>query len=135
MIYPISFFTSALSLSVCSFSKKRWAKTIFFIIAVAIPILIATFRSESNGIDVRVYVKPYANYAINSPSFGNYLSYMLNQHVELGYSLINYVGAKYLGGLSGVFFLCQIITIIPVYLRLLECDDTPVFVSSIILLI
>lgn len=133
MIYLICFFLSSLTLSLSVKRQSEWVRSILFVISIAILVILATIRSPEVGIDVRVYVAPYCKIALNSISFLSYLAYILSIGVEPGYAILNYVGAKLGGGLSGVFALIAIFSILPVYARLYEIrEKAPVFVSSML---
>lgn len=114
---------------------KKISGKVLFIIAALIPIILATIRSSEVGIDVNVYVQPYVRTALNASSFASYFNSMLISGVEVGYALLNYIGAVWLGGLSGVFFLSMLLVIVPIYLRILDYkENIPVWVSTLIYL-
>ena len=135
MIYLICFLLSALLLHGASKKINRISGKILFILAALLPILLATFRSAEVGIDVHVYVQPYVRRALNASSFASYFNNMLTSGVEIGYIFLNYIGAVWLGGLSGVFFLSMLLTIVPVYIRIVgDEDEIPVWVATSIYL-
>lgn len=136
MEYIICFFVSSTLLHSASKCYEKISGKIIWLLAAFLPILMATFRSAKVGIDVMVYVQPYATWAINANSFMSYITYITANGVELGYAILNYIGANYFGGLAGVFFLSALLTIIPVYLRLMDFrDEIPVWESSLIFLL
>lgn len=136
MEYLVCFSVSSLMLNMSSKKfNKLWGK-LFFVLAVSLPILMATFRSVDVGIDVKVYVQPCTRWAINSDSFVSYITLALSNGIEIGYALLTYFGANYLGGISGVFFLSAILIILPIYIRLLDYkEEIPVLISSLIYLL
>lgn len=135
MVYFISFIFSAFLLDVSAHTRKNMIKKTLFVFSVAIPIMLATYRSLRVGTDVRVYVYPYANWAINN-SFIEYLRLALNDAIEPGYILVNYFGANYFGGIAGVFLLTELIIIVPVYRQFLKSkDETPVWLCVMIYLL
>lgn len=135
MIYLVCFAASSFSLHLCSRKKENFIKAILFIIAVAIPVVLATFRSLEIGIDVKFYINPYSQWAINSLNFSEYWSLIIDNSIEFGYALINYIGSVFGGGITGVFFLIELFIIIPVYLRILENKDLPVGIAAMIFLL
>lgn len=130
MIYLACFLISAFFLNLCSKRKRGVLRTTLFMVAVAAPVLLATYRSLNIGIDVRVYIYPYEQWAVNSSSFIGYWSLVVLNSVEWGYALLNYIGANFLGGIGGVFFLIELLVVAPVYVRLLEYKNIPVWLSA-----
>lgn len=136
MEYIICFCISSTLLYSASKDYERARGKIIGLLAALMPIIMATVRSTKVGIDVTVYIQPYAMWAINADSFMSYIAYTLANGVEIGYSILNYIGANYFGGLPGVFFLSSLLTIVPVYSRLMDFrDEIPVWVPSLIFLL
>lgn len=118
----------------CIKNQNRLLRYIWFIIAIAIPVYLASVRSLDVGIDVRVYAYPYARLA-NENNFFRYMSLMFSIGIEPGYSILNFIGEKSLGGICGVFFITQILVITPVYLRLYRKKSKFVFMEAMIYLL
>lgn len=136
MIYLICFLLSAFFLDRASKKINKNSGKFFFVVSVLIPVLLATIRSSEVGIDVKVYVQPYIQLALNDNSLISYFSTMIENGIEIGYILLNYVGAIYLGGLSGVFFLSMLLVILPVYVRILDYkEEIPVWIVTLIFLL
>ncbi len=95
---------------------------------------LAAMRSTDVGIDVKVYVEPYFYIAKRSTGFK---SYIVNAStLEPGYAILNYIGAKFFGNISGIFGLSMIATLVPVYFRLNEMKDSKDrFISFLIYLL
>jgi len=132
MIYVAMFIVSVLCLQWSSKSIRKVGKEILFWIAVALPVLMATFRSNDVGIDVNIYIRPYSVLAQNE-AFASYMVAMLSQQVEVGYAIVNYVGA-HIGGLQGSFFLIELLVILPVYFRISKEKDINVWLAAFIYL-
>ena len=136
MEYLVCFLASSVTLNAASKRLKKYTGKILFLIAILIPVLLATFRTVDVGIDVLVYIQPYANMAINSSSFGSYMFITLSNGIEIGYAVLNYIGAVFLGGLSGVFFLSSLLILIPIYIRILSYkNEIPIWVSILVYLL
>lgn len=136
MEYLLCFSVSSLMLDISSKRIKRIRGKVLFVLAALIPILMATLRSTDVGIDVLVYVQPYASWAINSGSFASYITLAISNGVEIGYAVLNYIGANFFGGLPGVFFLSATLVVVPIYVRIMGYkEEIPVWISSLVYLL
>ena len=136
MEYMVCFITSSFTLNVAAKRINKISGKIIFVLSILIPVLLATFRSIDVGIDVLVYIRPYAEWALNSNSFMSYIILALTSGLELGYAIINYIGAVFFGGLSGVFFLSAVLSIVPVYMRIISYkNEIPVWEAAFIFLL
>ena len=104
--------------------KSRW---ILDVVGILIPLLMATFRTETVGNDVLGYVKPMYLCAYNASNFIGYETALLSQlstrDLEFGFSLIGYIGTKLTGSLCGVFFLYELVMLVFIYLSIRKYND------------
>ncbi len=96
-----------------------WTKKVLIIIALFIPIFLATFRHETVGIDVYTYMKPLYLCTKRSSDIADFFVQMKNdtalQYMDYGYGFIAYVACKFFGTLNGLFFVNELLCMLPVY--------------------
>ncbi len=119
MIYYLTMFSfSAIFLYLAERSSKSLRK-IYTFLGLSLPILLAVIRKDVVGIDVNVYMTPTLEAADNSSSLKGFLQLKsLNNTwgtVDFGYSLIIYFCSKYFFGLHGLFFINELLCLVPVY--------------------
>ncbi len=92
--------------------------------AIALPCILASVRATSVGNDISVYVLPNYNIAEKmSVSIQSFIEFQGVSNCELLFSLLIFLGAK-IGSVSLIFFLTELLIIIPVYYSLwLERDQ------------
>jgi len=118
MIYVINFTLSAMLLDISKRLKSKFLSCFIFMISVLLPVYLATNRSIDVGIDVRVYILPHYSLASSFDSLLNYLLFSFANHLEPGYAVINYLGSRMTGDLRGVFFLIEMLVVLPVYYKI-----------------
>lgn len=120
IIYPITFILSSLFFYLGENLKKN--KKTYMFIGIAIPILIATIRAESVGIDVLTYMKPLYLCSKGADSLTDFFHDLKStpalEYLDYGYALIGYFATKIFHGLWGIFLVNAILCIVPVYLGL-----------------
>lgn len=95
--------------------KKNKIKVghIFSIIIIFLLSVFAGMRDYSVGIDVSIYVVPYFEKAQIS---SNLWQFIIDSNIEPLFGVIIYLNAKYAKDLFYTLFLCQLLTITPIYL-------------------
>lgn len=118
MIYLITFALSSLILFFTE-RQRKCIKYLGVILAISIPIFLATMRSESVGIDVATYMKPLFMCSMRSENLLDFFINMKNdpslEYMEYGYGLISYIASKFTRGLWGIFLVNALLCILPVY--------------------
>lgn len=118
MIYLLAFSVSSFILMI-SDKKSGTKKRILAMIGLSIPILLATFRADTVGVDVGTYVKPMYECIKSSNSLSNYFllikSNISTKDLEWGFIIIGYIFGKFSNSLNGVFFIYELIIIASVY--------------------
>lgn len=123
MIYILVFALSLICFIFAEKCKKR-NKTIFYIftlIAILIPCLLAAFRATTIGTDVKLYIENWFSYANKASSFKQYLNYISS--TEILYLFINYVISIFTNKISVLFFVLQLLTILPLVIALNRSDN------------
>lgn len=125
IVYIIGFSVSTL---LFYFSNKVVKKQQWIIISIAlmIPCLIAGFRADSVGTDVKRYLVQMTDAAISSNGIKDYLNkswYMIWQNLyvsdyEYGFSFLVYIVAKLFKNIYAVQFFIQAFTVVPIYFAL-----------------
>ncbi len=117
MIYLLVFFSSTLIMGVTE-NKHKSIRVAGMILATSLPILLATLRADSVGIDVMTYMKPLYLCSERSESISAFLYNMKQdpalQYLDYGYAFIGYFASKLFGGLWGIFFVNALLCYIPV---------------------
>lgn len=130
-IYLICFLVSCLLLAISSKIQNKKIKIVIVVISILIPCLLAGFRFEEIGTDVRVYVKPLYNCALKAKSFSDYLNfswfsswkYQNVSSYEIGFNFLVYTITKIFSSLQAVLFFIQLFTIVPVYLGICKFKE------------
>lgn len=114
------------SLALLKFSEhiKRGQRYFFIIVALSIPCFLASFRADTIGTDVNVYLVPMYNSAKNSQSFFEYLShgwfhiykYNYVRDYEILFTCLVYITTKVFHSIVAVKFLIQALIIAPIYI-------------------
>ncbi len=128
--YLITFFLSFVFLSLAGREKTKHKKVLVFI-GLLIPCLLAGFRAKNIGTDVRIYLNPLFENALNSNSFGEYLnstfagtwSVKLVSSFEFGFSLLVFLTAKLFHNIHAAMLLIEILIIVPFYKALKKLFD------------
>lgn len=89
------------------------------IVALLIPIMLATLRNETVGIDVYTYMKPLYLCAIESKGLTDFFSIIKNNsqlvYMDVGYALVAFIACKIFHSLQGLFFVNELLCILPLY--------------------
>ena len=135
-IYIATFVSSSLFLYFSSRVKTKRIRSLFAIIALLIPAILAGLRASTIGTDVRVYVVFYYEKALNSSSFIDYFSDLVSSFLsEPGYHLLNYVLSRVFKDYHWGLFFYQLISLILIYLGLKRCErlfQTPVWLGMML---
>lgn len=131
MIYLLTFAVSVLLLLVWSKTrdKNKFYSRACLIIALLLPCILSAVRKTSVGIDTLVYQKPFFDIAKQHASFFSYLKTQ-NTSSEILYHLATWVTARYFN-LSMLFFVLQLLTILPVFLALNKNKNSMITVMGI----
>lgn len=99
-------------------SKNKIEKILFLVLAILIPTLVAAFRSDIIGTDVRTYVEPIQNWANSNNTYSNFINYngtLINGELfnrfEKGYVSLIYFCSKINPSLSFNLFVSELIMI------------------------
>lgn len=76
------------------------------------PCLLAGLRSETVGIDVRVYAVSLFNHAKH---YNNLYAFLKTTDIELFYAILVYITSKFTDNIGLLLFLSQLLTILPLY--------------------
>lgn len=127
MIYLIVF---SISIILFSFWNEKFQRNWILIGLAMLPaILLATYRGDSVGIDILVYVKKYFYIAGKANDFMEY-SKLVN--TEIGYKIINYLVAQITNRLQVLHFLNQILIMFPVVLALKKSKITQLWFGMLV---
>ncbi len=121
MIYFMTFFLSCIFTDIAQrfFKNDKKRKGIeLSIIAILLPCLLAGFRSLDIGTDIKVYVNPFFQIAINSNNFFSYKLALSN--IELLYSILNYIVSLFTNNVNVLLFIIQLIMTTLVYLYIYD---------------
>lgn len=123
MIYIITFIISICFFVLASVFKKinKFLFYIFTSLGIMIPCILAACRDISIGTDVEVYIKGWFDYAKQCSSF----NYFVN-NLGIGdflYLLITYCSAKLFNDISYLFFIIQLLNIVPIVIALNKYDE------------
>lgn len=125
--YLLVFAVSTLLLAITEFNRKskysKYTNRLLVIIALLLPILLAGMRKIGVGTDTRIYTNNLAQVALQAENFFDYLSkkvFIVYQYEpvidrEIGYNILVYFAAKFLGSEQGVLLATHAIIIIFVY--------------------
>lgn len=119
MIYVITFIVSLFLFKIGNELKKN-NKLFFYVfsaLGIIFPCLLAAFRDLSIGTDVNVYIAPMFNAVNYANTFGEYLNRVIMCN-DLLYLLITYLIGKISGSISVLFFVIQLLVILPIYISL-----------------
>lgn len=134
MIYIGVFFVSSLLLHLSTLSNRLKSRMYLFV-SICAPVLLAALRSECVGIDVGLYVAPLIRVA-NRMSLPDFIAYTSLDGIEIGYTILTYICANYLGGLPALLGILQLVIIACVYTRIRDYkNEAPVIVMSLIYLL
>ena len=112
MIYLSMFLLSSFFIYVSEKKKNRIVNTICIIIALSLPILMATFRDISVGIDVEYYVVPFWNRAHN---WNSLIKYATLNDIDILYATINFILSRFFVDIKWLFFFIYLIEYILIY--------------------
>ena len=85
---------------------------LFSLLALILPCLLASLRSENVGIDVRVYAVTLFKHA---KQYNNLYDFLKTTDIELFYAILVYVTSKFTDNIALLLFLSQLLTILPLY--------------------
>lgn len=112
----------ALSAGIIGLTERQKKSTRIAGIAAAflLLILLATLRAETVGIDVYTYMKPLYLCSVRSGGLGEFFKNMAVdpdlKYLDYGYALTGYAASKIFGGLWGIFFVNEVLCLVPVAL-------------------
>ena len=109
--YIISFILSLLCMYSATKTKGKWLSLLLHILAIMPPVLLLTFRAEECGTDTTNYTRYF--YALDANTFGALLA---ATRLELLFSLLMYSVRSLNLSIECLFFICGLLTIVPVYL-------------------
>lgn len=130
--YLATFSISLAIIAIIQNWPKRSIGFIFWsIVAILIPCLLAALRANTIGTDVSGYSEPMSQLALQSSSFEQYQGmtwhrvwrYSRPSDFEIGYSLMVWFVSRTFGGVIGVHFVTQLLTIVPIYIGLAQLRD------------
>ncbi len=114
MVYFVCFALSSIVIYYGT-HQSRVKELHFFILAIIPLIILATFRSDSVGIDVLVYIKNYFSLAVKSDSFENYRRCV---DTELGYQIVNYAISRFTDDIAWLHFVNSMLITAPVMMSI-----------------
>ncbi|MDY5730513.1 MAG: EpsG family protein [Eubacteriales bacterium] len=137
LIYFIVFIITICILYFASYFKKHQANAIA-LFALLLPCILAALRASNIGTDVRVYLEPLHDLAIDSSSFANFFQqswlYANNtryvKDIEIGFLSLVYTNAKIFGSLAMLQFWVEAFCIYPIYFALKMHKKIPVYVGT-----
>ncbi|MCC7667101.1 EpsG family protein [Liquorilactobacillus satsumensis] len=124
-IYLIFFSISCLFFKI-SENKNKIISIAFIFLAILIPCLLAGFRADTIGTDVRNYVKPLFELSIQSKSFYSFYGQFIYKgwqvspvsSIEIGYLILTYSVTKIFGSFIVLKMCIQFFIIFPIYIGL-----------------
>ena len=108
--YIVTFTLSTVLLLFAEKSQYSIVRRVFIILGILLPTLLAGFRADTVGTDVKVYLNQIYTGALNSKNFNEYLSYnwfwiyryrFVNDY-EIGFTSVIYLVTKIFGSKSMV---------------------------------
>ena len=126
MIYLLMFIFS--SVIIFAFENEgKVMRRIGLCIGIFAPVVLATIRAETVGIDVATYMKPLYLCAKDSQNISAFFSNAAaNEDIkfmEKGYALLGYLTTKITGGLWGLFLANELLCIVPILFAVRECNN------------
>ena len=130
MTYVISFSISLLFLFLAERTPKKDRYVLGFF-AIIVPCLLAAFRADTIGTDVKTYLIPMFNIAKTSHNIADFFSSSWIQlytvrtvaSIEFGFSLLVYTVTKLFSNLYVLQFFVQFLTIAPIWIALNKMSD------------
>lgn len=101
--------------TMCLRNRDYIVSSLLYSFSISFPILLAACRSETIGTDVQNYVRPYFDLIANQ---GGHLLDAIKYigYVEPGYIAINWIVSCFSHDIFWLFFLIQLIILVPIYL-------------------
>lgn len=125
MVYWSMFLSSLLFLYISE--KINIGRKVLVFIGLLMPIVLASLRNESVGIDISTYIKPMYRCVMSSNNFSNYVWQLKNnfetRDLEWGFVFIGYFSSKILGGIWGMHFIYEAVIIINIYLSIKKFNN------------
>lgn len=130
--YLITFILSEVLLIGWAKTRKNNKKLSIILVAIAlcIPCLLASLRSMTVGVDTYAYKELYFDSAINHSSFFSYLETQ-NTSSEVLFHLVVWLSARFMN-VESMFFILQLLSIIPVFLALNLSKDKKVVIIGML---
>ena len=119
VIYTSTFLVCTLCFHL-SDSSKKWKQLLFGGAAVLILCLLAGFRDDSIGRDIKVYVENYYTAFCGVRSYTQALKLVGFTQLEPFYILLLFVTSRFTRDLWLILFSLQLLTVLPVYLAVLK---------------
>ncbi len=121
MIYLLTYLCSAGILAYTERQQKS-VRTVGAVLALALPVLLATMRADTVGIDVGTYMKPLYLCSMRSEGLKDFFDNMAVDaslmYMDYGYAVICYFVCKLTGGLWGIFLANALLCFVPFWFAL-----------------
>ena len=113
LIYLGAFLLSTILLYIGSIQENKQLKRLFVLLGMLVVCLLAGFRDESVGTDIRWYSKRLFQGALDSRRWIEYFN--LYNHYETGYLFLNYIVSRFSKSLGMMHFVIEFIICFNVY--------------------
>ncbi len=112
LIYIACFALSLLLFRFVQSLESKYSRSTVMLLAILLPVFLAAFRHESIGTDVKVYVTPMVDAALQADNLTEFMSMRVDRtrlvsDFEIGFSFMAYVLVKVFGNLQAVLFAIQ----------------------------
>lgn len=119
MIYLVVFSLSAIIIAIFE-NKGKFLRKFGIVVGLLIPVLMATLRDRTVGIDVPTYMEPLFECASMSSWISDFIHNMHAdsriEYLDYGYALIGFFTTKITNGLWGIFLVNELLCVVPVIL-------------------
>ena len=121
-IYLLVFALSCISIAIGN-KKSTKNKTLFILVGILLPCILAGLRKYTIGTDVNVYIKPMFELALKSNNFNEFLhgqwfhiwTFKTPTEFEIGFVLLVYILSKLFSNLQIILFIIQALISFPIY--------------------
>lgn len=130
--YLLTFFASICFLALSLNTKKsKIISSIFWMLAIFAPCILAALRDFNIGIDVRVYQKVAFSQAQHFESLGDFLDYRATD--ESLYYLITWISARFFN-IQTMFFINELLVVLPLFLafRIAKMNNSEQLLGAIV---
>lgn len=117
LIYIGTFLISLICIYLSEYfdKKNKYIHVFFAIIGLILPCLIAGLRGKNVGTDTQSYIKKF--YIGGAYTLSDYLK-VVGRNMETVFALIMWIVVNYMKKIEVLFFICQALTILPIYIAL-----------------